>query len=158
MTELDLQRLLRMIEEAVGSENKDSKVIISYFQECYQLGVEILPLDINQSQVTCSVEHGKSLRLGLSALAPGSKQFVEDIIAERQKNGPFQNFQDFCERIDLDSVPLLLGGNISVYLFVQSSTTTPQYSSSAPASNSFGASLALSTGATIFIFSSKSKI
>ena len=57
MTELDLQRLLRMIEEAIGMEKKDSENIISYFQECYQLGVEILPLDINQSQITCSVEN-----------------------------------------------------------------------------------------------------
>ena len=97
---------LRMIEEAVSAEKKDNDRIISYLQECYQLGVEVLPVDINQSDVKCTIDgHEKHLRLGFSAIVSQDEQFIEDIVAERRENGHFQNFQDFCERISIETIP-----------------------------------------------------
>ena len=38
-------------------------------------------------------------------LVPGQEQFVNDLLTERQKDGDFRSFQNFCERLDLDQVP-----------------------------------------------------
>lgn len=103
---LNKHELLKCTEEAVSAETKDENLILSYFNECCdQFGLEILPLDINKSQETCEFESERQLRLGFSAIAPGNQQFVEDILAERQKGGGFRSFQDFCERLDLDTFP-----------------------------------------------------
>lgn len=103
---LNKHELLKCTEEAVSAETKDETLILSYFNECSdQFGLEILPLDINKSQETCKFEGERQLRLGFSALAPGGQQFVEDILAERQKRGAFRSFQDFCERLDFDTFP-----------------------------------------------------
>ena len=99
------QKLLQCIEEAVSAETKNSELLISYLKECAQVGVEVLPVDINASDVSCTFENEDTLRLGFSAFAPGGEQFLEDIVVERQENGRFKTFQDFCERVNLERIP-----------------------------------------------------
>ncbi len=101
----DIQRLVQLIDETVSQDINDNTRIMSYLRECDQLGVEVLPLDINVSKTSCSIEDENNIRIGFSLLVSGNEQFIEDILAERQQNGPFRSFQEFCERIDLDSVP-----------------------------------------------------
>lgn len=102
---VDMQRLLRMVEEAVSANPKDRSRLLSILRECYVLGVDVLPLDINDSDDVCCIEGERGLRLGFSALFAGREQFVHDIIAERQKKGAFRAFQHLCERIQLVSIP-----------------------------------------------------
>ncbi len=99
------QKLLKGIEEAVSAEKKDSDRILSYLSECDQYDIEVLPLDINKSDVVWTFETETGLRIGFSALVCGGSQFLEDITAERRDNGDYQSFQDFCERIDLEIFP-----------------------------------------------------
>lgn len=101
----DIQKLVQLIEDTIIQESSGSTRILSFLRECRQLGVEILPIDINRSGASCSIEDEKNIRIGFSLLISGKEQFVEDILAERQQNGQFRSFQDFCERIDLDSLP-----------------------------------------------------
>ena len=102
---VDMQRLLRMMEEAVSANPKDRVRLLSILRECYAFGVDVLPLDINVSDDECGIEGERSLRLGFSALIAGRQQFVQDIIAERQKKGAFRSFQHLCERIQLANIP-----------------------------------------------------
>ncbi len=102
---VDRQRLLRMVEEAVSATPKDRARLLSILRECYALGVEVFSLDINLSDDVCVLEGERGLRLGFSALLAGREQFVQDMIAERQKKGAFRSFQHLCERIHLASVP-----------------------------------------------------
>ncbi len=104
-TLLDLPKLVQLIEESISQEHLDNARLIAYLKECDQLGIEVLPLDINKSEVSCSIEDRKNLRIGFSLLISKAEQFIEDILTERQQNGPFQSFQEFCERIDLNNVP-----------------------------------------------------
>jgi DNA polymerase III alpha subunit len=99
------QKLLQFLEETLGTENKNSERIHSNLQEFQQFGVEILPLDINASRASCAFEGEDKLRIGFSVLIPGDDQIIEDIITEREKNGRFTTFQDFCERIDIAHIP-----------------------------------------------------
>ena len=72
-------------------------------QELERLEIDLLPPDVNASQVIFSVEEheGKmAVRYALSALKNVGEQAMESMIAEREANGPFKNIDDFAKRID----------------------------------------------------------
>jgi len=100
-----LEQLRVMLEEAVSAEKKNSEQIISYFGECAQLGIEVLPLDMNRSKAGCSFEDDKALRLGFSAILSGDESFLEHFFAVRRERGGFQSFRDCCEHLDFDGIP-----------------------------------------------------
>ena len=62
-------------------------------------GIEILPPDINKSQTYFSVKDGK-IRFGLAALKNVGIGVVDDIIAERDRNGDYKDLVDFIKRMD----------------------------------------------------------
>jgi hypothetical protein len=101
----DISELAPLIEEVVAGETKDPQRIISSVRECRQLGIDVLPLDINRSDRACQIEDGRYIRLGFSLLVSGKALFLDEILSERQNAGPFRSFQDFCERVDLDRLP-----------------------------------------------------
>ena len=76
--------------------------IPQYIDECKRLGIEILKPDINKSQTKFTVEDGK-IRFGLGSIknvgsAPeGENEIV--IVKERNTNGEYKGFIDFCERV-----------------------------------------------------------
>ncbi len=86
----------------------DSAKIAFYINECKTHGVDVLPPQINSSFWGFSVEDdpdGKSrIRFGMGAVKNVGQNAVEAIIEEREKNGPFQNLDDFAERMDLRMV------------------------------------------------------
>ena len=79
-----------------------------YLNECRQLGVNVLVPNINVSQMDfTSIPDPddadatyNAIPFGLSAVRNVGEGLVELIIRERDENGPFESFQDFCERVD----------------------------------------------------------
>jgi len=76
-----------------------SDKINEYFSECRDLGIALLPPDVNHSQGGFSVEEG-GIRFGLVAIKNIGRGFIVRMTAEREKNGPFTDFEDFCRRMD----------------------------------------------------------
>ncbi len=72
--------------------------VSEYILNCKQMGISILPPDINEGESGFSVS-GKSIRYGLSAIKSVGKSVVELIVSERQKNGIFHDLEDFIERM-----------------------------------------------------------
>ncbi len=69
-------------------------------EECRRMGQNVLPPDVNESFVKFSVVKGKStIRFGLLAIKGLGEDVVTEIIAERKKNGPYQDLTDFVRRI-----------------------------------------------------------
>ncbi|HIR67098.1 MAG TPA: DNA polymerase III subunit alpha, partial [Candidatus Coproplasma avicola] len=60
-------------------------------------GIKVLPPDINKSKTVFSVQDG-GVRFGLSALKGTGQSAIDDVIAEREKNGEFKDFPDFVLR------------------------------------------------------------
>ncbi|MGN0818370.1 MAG: DNA polymerase III subunit alpha, partial [Candidatus Coproplasma sp.] len=60
-------------------------------------GMKVLPPDINKSKTVFSVEND-GVRFGLSALKGTGQSAINDVIAEREKNGKFKDFPDFVLR------------------------------------------------------------
>lgn len=71
--------------------------------ECRRMGIKVLPPDINQSRISFEIDEEKdtpSIRFGLCAIKNVGEGAVEKIIAERDKNGSFENLLDLCRRVD----------------------------------------------------------
>ena len=72
--------------------------VAEYILHCRQMGIGILPPDINRSRSTFSVEDGK-IRYTLTAVKGIGRPVMQAIEEERDRNGPFQSLQDFCRRM-----------------------------------------------------------
>jgi len=79
--------------------NKEDKVA-SAIAECRRLGIEILPPDVERSQLDFEPEGG-AIRFGLLAIKNVGAGAVESIVNARTAGGDFISLQDLCERIDL---------------------------------------------------------
>jgi len=84
-----------LLNSFLGSPNKISQYVL----ECKRMGIQVLPPDINESGERFTVSNGK-IRFGLTAVKNVGSNVVKQIIAERNKNGPFKSFPDLCERVD----------------------------------------------------------
>jgi DNA polymerase-3 subunit alpha len=70
-----------------------------YVNACDEMGIEVLPPDVNESQLDFAVVEGK-IRFGLSAVKNVGEPAARAIIRAREQGGPFTSIWDFCERVD----------------------------------------------------------
>ena len=69
-----------------------------YIDECKRLNIEILKPNINESFTKFTVQNGK-IRFGLGSIKNVGIAAINSIVEERQENGEFKSFHDFCERV-----------------------------------------------------------
>ena len=72
--------------------------VAEYAYTCRQMGIEILPPDINEGEGNFSVA-SNGIRYGLSALKSIGKPIIDAIIQERESNGVFTGLEDFISRL-----------------------------------------------------------
>jgi DNA polymerase-3 subunit alpha len=70
-----------------------------YVNACHELGIEVLPPDVNESQIDFAVVGGK-IRFGLNAVKGVGELAARTIIRAREEGGPFESIWDFTERVD----------------------------------------------------------
>jgi DNA polymerase-3 subunit alpha len=87
----------------LGTELSNKDKITNYIQEAKEFGIAILPPDVNESLWLFNVI-GETIRFGLGAIKGVGEGAVEEIVREREENGPYKGFVDFCERVSLKSV------------------------------------------------------
>ena len=75
-----------------------SDKISEYINECRNMGIALLPPDVNRSFDTFTVED-EGIRFGLVAIKNIGRGVMESMVREREENGAFAGFQDFCERM-----------------------------------------------------------
>ncbi len=83
------------------SEKDNTDKVVEYVKECRQMGIEVLPPDVNASEVEFSVVDERRLRFGLLAVKNVGQSAIESIVATRRRDGPFHSLYEFCERVDL---------------------------------------------------------
>ena len=77
--------------------------IPEYIAECKRMNIEILKPSINKSYTKFTVNEDK-IRFGLGSVKNVGTAAIEAIVEERNKNGEFKSFTDFCERIQGEAV------------------------------------------------------
>ncbi len=78
-------------------ENTDK--INEYVEQCKQLGIKIMPPDVNESLLSFTVHKDNIIRFGLLAVKNVGRNFVNDLISERLENGIYKDYMDFCLRM-----------------------------------------------------------
>ncbi len=87
-----------MLNSFLGNLDKAA----NYIRVCKDAHIKVLPPDINKSQCRFSAENN-AIRFALGAIKNVGTKAISQVIAEREKNGPFKTFGDFIHRIiDLD--------------------------------------------------------
>ena len=76
----------------------EAKKISAYIMTCKNMGIEILPPDVNEGLVGFSVKDG-AIIYALTAIKGVGNQVVDVIVREREKNGPYKTLQDFISRL-----------------------------------------------------------
>ena len=79
------------------SELADAEKIAFLINACHDMGIEVLPPDVNSSFIKFGAANG-SIRFGLGAIKGVGEAASGKIIEAREKDGPFKSYQDFCER------------------------------------------------------------
>ncbi|MCB0685354.1 MAG: DNA polymerase III subunit alpha [Saprospiraceae bacterium] len=87
---------------SVLTHNKNDITKLNFFlRECKALSLSVLLPDVNESGVNFSVNAMGQIRIGLSAMKNVGAGAVEELILERDSNGPFFNFLDMMRRCNL---------------------------------------------------------
>ena len=81
----------------------DTEKVVGVVGECRRLEVNVLPPDVNASELEFRVEAG-GIRFGLAAVKNVGEGAIEQIARERAANGSYTSLEEFCRRQDLHTV------------------------------------------------------
>ena len=113
---------------SVLTHNKSDITKLNFFlRECKKLSLDVLLPDVNESGVDFSVNTKGQIRIGLSAMKNVGQAAVEELIRERNANGPFLSFFDMMRRLNLRTLNkkafenLVLGGALDCFTEIERS-------------------------------------
>ena len=76
----------------------NSSKVSEYIAECREMGIKLLPPDVNESGANFTVS-GDNIRFGLVAIKGIGWGAINGMVAEREQGGKFKSFDDFCRRM-----------------------------------------------------------
>ncbi|MCH7803004.1 MAG: DNA polymerase III subunit alpha [Acidobacteria bacterium] len=82
------------------SEMSNTDKIVKHLAECKEMGIRIVPPDINASQLDF-LASGKDIKFGLAAIRNVGESAIRAILKCRPKDNDFTSFSEFCENVDL---------------------------------------------------------
>ncbi|HEV2492432.1 MAG TPA: DNA polymerase III subunit alpha [Terriglobia bacterium] len=85
-----------MLTAEIGNQDK----LMFYLNECRDMGINILPPDVNSSQHAFTPD-GASIRFGLTAIKNVGEAAIQSVEAARARLGRFDSIFQFCENVDL---------------------------------------------------------
>jgi len=85
----------------LSSEIGNTDKVVQYINEARELGLEVLPPDVNESGFKFTVVGDRLIRFGLGAINNVGGGAIESIIAGRRAGGPYRSLVDLSDRIDL---------------------------------------------------------
>jgi len=94
-----VQFMAALLTSEIGNADK----IVMYIAECRDMGINVLPPDINES-MTHFHSAGGSIRFGLLAVRNVGEGAISSVIEYRKKHGRFRDIFHFCEEVDSRSL------------------------------------------------------
>jgi DNA polymerase-3 subunit alpha len=85
----------------VSGDNQDK--VRSAIAECHRLGIDVLPPNINQSDINFKIL-GRSILYGLGAVKNIGEAALSSLISCRKTGGPFSSIEDLCRRVDFRGI------------------------------------------------------
>jgi DNA polymerase III subunit alpha len=78
--------------------------VVTLIQECSEMGLAVLPPDVNSSRYEFTACDERSIRYGLGAVRGVGRGAVDAMIGEREARGAYATLEDMCRRLDLQKV------------------------------------------------------
>lgn len=102
-THYPVQYMAALMTSVKGRKKEDSAI---YLNECRLMGLNVVVPDINQAGMNYYPDLGtetseQAIIYGLSAIRNVGEGIVTLLLEERNMNGPFEDFYDFCNRVDM---------------------------------------------------------
>lgn len=85
-----------LLSSVMGTNEK----VGHYIEACRQMGIAILPPDVNASHNSFSVD-GDAIRFGLAAVKNVGENAILNMVVARDKQGAFASLVDLCTRVDM---------------------------------------------------------
>jgi len=83
------------------SEQGNPDKIVQYVRSARQMGIAVLPPDLNVSWYNFWVEEDNQMRMGMAAIKNVGHAAIDEVVSARERGGPFTSLTDFCSRVDL---------------------------------------------------------
>ncbi len=87
----------------LSSEMDNTDKVVKYISDCRDMGIPVMPPDVNRSDAYFTVDEGKIL-FGLAAVKNVGHSAIESIKQARSELGGFSSLYDFCRKVDLRRV------------------------------------------------------
>lgn len=88
----------------LSSDMQHTDKVVTFITECREMGLEVLPPDIQYGQYHFTVNSEGKIVYGLGAIKGAGEAAVHHMVEEREKNGHFSDLFSFCERVDMHKV------------------------------------------------------
>ena len=85
----------------LSSEIGNTDQVVRYIGEARELGLEVLPPDVNESGFKFTVVGDRRIRFGLGAIKNVGEGAIRSILAAREAEGPYRTLVELCDRVDL---------------------------------------------------------
>ena len=98
---LKTHHTVEFMSALLTAELRNADKVRLYLNECRDLGITVLPPDVNQSEWDFTPARDREIRFGLGAIKNVGRSAVESIVEARAEQGKgFGNLFEFCERVD----------------------------------------------------------
>ena len=96
---------VEFLSAMMTNDMSDTKKLSEFIAEARQMSIEVLPPDVNESQVVFGpARNGTVIRFGLAAIKGVGEIAVESILEARRKDGEFKSLAEMCQRVDIRTV------------------------------------------------------
>ncbi len=85
----------------LSSDMDNTDKVVMLFEETRRMKIDVVPPSVNESFYSFTIINEKSIQYGLGAIKGVGAAAIDNIIIEREENGPYENLFDLCKRIDL---------------------------------------------------------
>ncbi len=88
------------MSSVLSADMDNTDKVVTLIDDCNDLGITVIPPDINRSRYKFSSLPDGSIVYGLGALKGVGEGAIENLIEEREANGPYQSLDDLCRRVN----------------------------------------------------------
>ena len=88
----------------LSADMEHTDKVVTIIKECSDMGLSVLPPDVNASRYEFAAAGEQRIRYGLGAVRGVGRGAVEALIAEREARGAYATLEDLCRRLDLQKV------------------------------------------------------
>jgi DNA polymerase III subunit alpha len=96
---------VEFLSAMMTNDMADTSKLTEYIAEARSMSIEVLPPDVNESQVVFApARNGEVIRFGLAAIKGVGEIAVQSILDARKSGGEFPSLGDMCQRVDIRTV------------------------------------------------------